>query len=74
MGALQPEWTEQELNLNNPGARLFQGPMTSAKGLDSILSKSRAEGAGVEPARPFEGSTGFQPGPVAHRVALPNIQ
>src|SRR5262249_7939711 len=30
-----------------------------------------AEGAGVEPARQYACSTGFQPAPVAARVALP---
>src|SRR5262245_52036700 len=34
-------------------------------------TKNRAEGAGVEPARPLSGSAGFRPAPVAIRVALP---
>ena len=32
-----------------------------------------AEGAGVEPARPCQGSTAFRAVPVANRVALPKV-
>ena len=44
----------------------------SASILASPFHHPRAEGAGVEPARHYACSTGFQPVPVAHRVVLPN--
>src|SRR5262249_3301780 len=49
--------------LGQPRRGVIQKPRPTAWG--------RAEGAGVEPARPCEGSTAFRAVPVAIRVALP---
>ena len=50
----------------NPPPRPSQGRMLAVYTTNTIVGpQAPAEGAGVEPARPYKGSAGFQPAPVA---------
>ena len=53
-----------------PAATAFTAPRATPVHYQHHQS---AEGAGVEPARPCQGSTAFQAVPVADRVALPKV-